>query len=48
MVGNTSPVEVLIEASPWSWWWVAAAAVLLLVIGGIIIRTVRANATKTK
>lgn len=47
VVGNTDPVEVLVQASTWSWWWLVGV-LLMVVLCYLIIRIVRANASKSQ
>lgn len=47
VVGNTDPVEILVESSPWSWWW-WLLVFLFVVLSSFIVRRVRNNTAKTE
>lgn len=46
VVGNTDQVDILVEPSTWSWWWLAGV-LLMVLLCYLIIRIVRANASKS-
>lgn len=45
VVGNTEPVDILMEGTIWSWWW-GVAVILLVVVGYIISRIIRVKTAK--
>jgi CHAT domain-containing protein len=48
VVGNTDPVDILIESSGLGWWWLIGGLLLLMVLSYFVVRRVRNNTAKTE
>lgn len=48
VVGNTDPVDILVESTAWGWWWLLGGLLFLIVLSYFMVKIARKNAAKTK